>query len=128
MRLPGFLVLLVILTGLGILTVYQQMEIIRRGYEISRLEGEKERLAGESRMLDNYHARYGSVGELKTRIEHYDLGLLPPEEVRSRAQEEREKLRRHEEKRAKESASGKEGEKTWQGKKSAGAVAPVTRP
>ena len=72
--MPGFLVLLVILTGLGILTVYQQMEIIRRGYEISRLEGEKERLAGESRMRDYYHARSGSGGELKTRIEHWIAG------------------------------------------------------
>jgi len=81
-------VLLVVLTGLGLVTVYQQIEVIRKGYRFSKLEAERERQLKENRILKFYHARYSSQEELEKRIEHFKLDLIPPEEFRAGRKEE----------------------------------------
>lgn len=81
MRLINYLLILVILMGMGILCVWQQVEMVRVSYEIKRTESEAAGLLDRHRSLRYNVASLSSPSRLTRELVARNLELRPPQNL-----------------------------------------------
>ncbi|HVY62358.1 MAG TPA: hypothetical protein VHF22_11930 [Planctomycetota bacterium] len=80
-RLPRLLLLLAVLVGAGIATVWEHVRAVRAGYRLNALEVEREKLREERRRLEIKRAEEARLDRLEDRARH--LGIAIPGEVQT---------------------------------------------